>query len=243
MSATAILGVLFDKDGTLFDFNASWRGAAEAVLADVAGDDRALARRIGRAIGYDVSARRFAPGSPVVAGSTREVAAILADHVPGLDAADFERLANAAAVAADPVPATPDLPGFLADLRGSGLALGVATHDSERAARAHLESAGALGAFDFIAGYDSGHGLKPGPGMVLAFAEAAGIPVSAVAMAGDSLHDLGAARAAGAGLAIGVLTGPAPRETLAPEADAVLDSIADIPALLRRDSKRRRSVA
>jgi phosphoglycolate phosphatase len=232
VAATAIRGVLFDKDGTLFDFSASWRGAAEAVLAQATGGDREAAARIGQAIGYDVATRRFTPGSPLVAGSTRQVAAILSAHLPELDAAAFERLADAAAIAAEPTPATEDLPGFLAGLRAAGLALGVATHDSEGAARAHLESVGALDAFDFVAGYDSGHGLKPGPGMVLAFAEATALPPAALAMVGDSVHDLGAARAADAGLAVGVLTGPATRDILAPLADAVLDSIAELPALL-----------
>ena len=43
-----------------------------------------------------------------------------------------------------------------------------------------------------------------------------------VAMVGDSAHDLGAARAAGAALAVGVLTGPAGEAELGPLADVVL---------------------
>ena len=86
--------------------------------------------------------------------------------------------------------------------------------------------------FDFIAGYDSGHGHKPGPGMLLAFAAATGLEPGEIVMIGDSVHDLGVGPAAGAALTIGVLTGPAAHEDLAPHADHVLDSIADLPALL-----------
>ena len=43
----------------------------------------------------------------------------------------------------------------------------------------------------------------------------------------ENLHDLDAARAAGM-KAIGVLTGPALRETLAPHADVVLGTIAEL---------------
>ena len=89
-------------------------------------------------------------------------------------------------------------------------------------------------AFDFIAGYNSGHGLKPGPGMLLAFAEATGIPPASVVMVGDSRHDLEVARNAGAALAVGVLTGPATRADLAPWADHILPSIEHLPALLKR---------
>src|SRR5262249_25617349 len=85
---------------------------------------------------------------------------------------------------------------------------------------------------DFCCGYDSGHGAKPGPGMVEAFARSLELPAGAVAVVGDSLHDLDMARAAGAGLTIGVLTRASPRETPAPHADHVIVSIAEIEAIL-----------
>jgi phosphoglycolate phosphatase len=227
-----IRGVLFDKDGTLFDFGATWRGAAEEVLRALAPGDAALQARMGRAVGFDMATGAFAPGSPLVAGATREVADILAAMLPGVTAAALEAQANASAERAALAPAAPDLPALLDGLRAEGRALGVATHDAEASARAHLGAVGALDRFAFVAGYDSGHGLKPGPGMVLAFAEHVGLEPDAVAMVGDSVHDLGAARAAGAALAVGVLTGPAREADLAPLADVVLPSIVDLPGWL-----------
>ncbi|MEM7090648.1 MAG: HAD-IA family hydrolase, partial [Pseudomonadota bacterium] len=85
--------------------------------------------------------------------------------------------------------------------------------------------------FDFIAGYDSGHGFKPGPGQLLAFAAHVGVDPSRVAMVGDSLHDLQAGRAAGM-VTIGVLTGLAGADVLAPMADVVLPDIGHIPGWL-----------
>ena len=85
---------------------------------------------------------------------------------------------------------------------------------------------------DFYAGYDSGHGLKPGPGMPDAFAAATGLAVRDTVMVGDSIHDLGAGRAAGCAAAIGVLTGPATEAELSGEADVVLPSVADLPEYL-----------
>lgn len=228
-----IRGVLFDKDGTLFDFTATWRGAAEAVLAALAPTDPALRRRMGLAVGFDPDTGLFCAGSAVVAGSTAEIAEALSPFLPGLPVSEIEGLANAAAHAIGAgglAPATPDLPGLLDGLRAEGRTLGVATHDGEAAARRHLAAVGALDRFAFIAGYDSGHGLKPGPGMVLAFAEAARLDPAEICMIGDSLHDLHAGRAAGAALTIAVLTGPATEEELSPHADAVLPSIAALPA-------------
>ena len=54
-------------------------------------------------------------------------------------------------------------------------------------------------------------------------------------MVGDSTHDLLAGQAAGM-RTIGVLTGPAPHDELAPHADVVLADIGKIPAWLRSEN-------
>jgi phosphoglycolate phosphatase len=127
------------------------------------------------------------------------------------------------------VPLGPLLDRF----RASGLKLGVATNDGEAPARAHLSLAGVVDRFDFIAGYDSGHGAKPGPGMCLGFAAALRLDPARVVMVGDSRHDLEAGRAAGMQV-VAVLTGLAEEGELAPHADAVLPDIGHLPAWLGR---------
>ncbi len=238
MPKSRVRGILFDKDGTLFDFQASWGQWVETTL-DLLAPDRETWARMARAGGYDPERRRFVPGSPVVAGAPSEIAQIWAEFRPDLGAAKVESILDETAldVIADPnmlVPTVADLPGLLAGLRADGYALGVATHDSEQGTRAQLGAAGAGDAFDFIAGYDSDHGLKPGPGMLLAFAEATGIPPASVVMVGDSRHDLEVGHSAGAAMAVGVLTGPATRDDLALYADHILPSIEHLPALLER---------
>ncbi len=235
MARLPIRGVLFDKDGTLFDFAATWRAAIEAVLDALAPGNAALRDRLGAAIGYDAPRRSFASGALCVAGSGRQIAEALARVLPGGCAERIEAQARAmeAALGDDALtPAAPDLGALLDGLRAQGLRLGVATHDCEAAARRHLAAVGVLDRFDFVAGYDSGYALKPGAGMVLGFADATGLAAAEIAMVGDSLHDLHAARAAGAALAIGVLTGPAGADELAPFADIVLPSIAAMPDYL-----------
>lgn len=235
MTGARVTGLLFDKDGTLFDFAASWVAVIDATL-DALSPDPIVRLKMARASGYDPEARRFEPGSPSVAGTLHEVAAIWALHLPDGRAEDVIAVAGqieAGSVANGTlVPAVPDLSSYLAGLRAAGYVLGIATHDSEAAARAHLAGFDALDHFEFIAGYDSGHGLKPGPGMLFGFSEATGIAPPAIAMIGDSVHDLGVAPAAGAALAIGVLTGPATHADLVPHADHVIPSIADLPGLL-----------
>lgn len=233
-----IAGILFDKDGTLFDFERSWAAIIRALIDEIA-PDFATAARLAETGGFDLATGRFAAGSPLVAGTNAEIAALWAPLSPGLVPDDIVARLDAAAHAAfaDPaklVPTVPDLGGHLGALRQAGYRLGLATHDSERAARRQLAGVGALVHFDFIAGYDSGHGAKPGPGMLTAFARATGLAPAAIAVVGDSRHDLDMARRGGAGLAVGVLTGPAEAGELAPFADHVIASIADLPALLAR---------
>lgn len=222
-----IKGIVFDKDGTLFDFQATWAAWCRDVLAEESRGDTALAARMAEALGFDMEQGLFLPDSMVIGHTSGEVAAEMLRFLPGEDHATLLARLDARAAKAPQQPVG-DLAGVLEALRARGLRLGVATNDSEAPARAHLREAGVEDAFDFIAGFDSGHGGKPEPGPLLAFAEATGLDPSACAMVGDSLHDLRAGRAAGM-VTVGVLSGLATREVLAPLADAVLESIADLP--------------
>ncbi|MCT8159589.1 HAD family hydrolase [Pseudoruegeria sp. SHC-113] len=226
-----IRAVLFDKDGTLFDFHATWSAWAHDFLQALSGGEPALAARLGNAIGYDTELRIFKPGSPVIAGTPGEIADAMLPHLPGQGAAALIEQMNRAAAEAPMVEAAP-LAELLSELRKAGFRLGVATNDAEAPARAHLEATGILPAFDFIAGFDSGHGAKPDPGMLLAFARATGLAPDQVVMVGDSRHDLLAGRAAGMAT-VGVLTGLAGPEELVPLANAVLPDISHLPGWLR----------
>jgi phosphoglycolate phosphatase len=229
---SAIDGIVFDKDGTLFHFQATWGAWTEGFIADESRGDPALRDALAAALGYDLARRSFDPGSPVIAATTAEVAAAVLPLLPRDTAGTIRSRMDARAMAMRNVEATPLLPLFTT-LRARGLRLGVATNDTEAPARAHLAAAGIAGLCDFVAGYDSGWGGKPAPGQLTAFARATGLDPAACAMVGDSLHDLHAARAAGM-VAIGVLTGMADEATLDQAADVVLASIAELPAWLDR---------
>lgn len=219
--------VIFDKDGTLFDFRASWGGWTEQLI-DRLTRHGAKAPALEAALGYDRRFRVFQPDSPVIAQTTPEIAAHIHPLVPGLTLPDLSELMAALATSAPMTPAVP-LRTVLEGLRARGLVLGLATNDTEEPARAHLEGAGVLDLFAFVAGCDSGWGGKPAPGQLLAFSQAVGVPAARSVMVGDSRHDLDAGRAAGMA-AVAVLTGIATREELAPHADVVLPDIAALGA-------------
>ncbi len=231
-----IRGVLFDKDGTLFDYHRTWRPVNEAAALEAAGGDAALADRLLSVAGHDPASGRVAAGSLLAAGHTGEIAGAWAQTL-GLEASERAALVarlDRVFARLGPVHATPvtELEALFAALRALGLHLGVATSDGERATRAMLAGFVTPGVLSFVAGYDSGHGGKPEPGMVRGFCAATGIGPEAVAVVGDNLHDIRMARAAGCGLAIGVLSGTGSREGLAAEADMVMETVEALPAWL-----------
>lgn len=226
--AKAIYGVLFDKDGTLFDFGATWNVWAAMTLDDLTGGDTARSAALGARMGFDYARRRFHPDSAVIAGTPDDIVRLLLPGLPGMTREELIVRINASAARAPQVEAVP-LGPLIAELRGLGLKLGVATNDAEAPARAHLAGVGHEAAFDFVAGYDSGYGGKPSPGMCLGFAAALGLAPETVLMVGDSTHDLEAGRAAGM-RTVAVLTGMAGADELAPLATAVLPDIGHLPA-------------
>lgn len=230
MSGNKVKALLFDKDGTLFDFQATWGAWAHHFMQELAGEDALRLGAMADAMHYDAEARLFRTTSPMIASSNRECAEVISGALPGSCVDDIEqRMIRSAAQA----PLTPPVPlaPFLDNLAGQGIVLGVFTNDAELVAHAHLRSAGVADRFAFIAGADSGYGAKPDPDPLLAFASAVAIDPGAIAMVGDSTHDLEAGRAAGMHT-VGVLTGPASASDLTPFADVVLPDIGHIPAWL-----------
>lgn len=226
-----VQAIIFDKDGTLFDFTASW-GAWVGQIVPLIAPDLQVQNAVYAALAYDPHTGRFAKSSIVIAGTTPEIADHLHPHLPHFALADLNAVLSAQAALAPMMPAV-DLPSVLGGLRGRGLRLGLATNDTEIPARAHLARAGVAEMFEFIAGCDSGFGGKPAAGQLLAFARQTGIDPADIAMVGDSLHDLHAAKSAGM-VAVAVLTGVAVAEDLAHAADIVLPDIGHIAAWLDR---------
>lgn len=225
-----IKGLLFDKDGTLFDFQATWGAWASQFFRDLT-KDVAEATTLAASLGYDLNTQKFEKNSVIIAGTPAEIAAGISARLPSQTTSQIIEIANQSVAKAPQIEVVPLLP-YLSELKATGMMLGVSTNDAETPARAHLSSAGIIDVFDFIAGYDSGFGAKPGIGMQIAFCDQMGLNPAQVAMVGDSLHDLKAGAAAGM-TTIAVLTGLAEHHELEHYADVVLSDIGAIPAWLK----------
>ncbi|WP_020592137.1 HAD family hydrolase [Kiloniella laminariae] len=233
-TSPVIKGILFDKDGTLLDYAKSWMPLNRKASLMAAAGDETLAARILEATGYDAVQDRVLPGSMLAASSNGEIIAKWCEFLPGVAYEDllqrvekiFQEDGETAAVAVT------DLSVLFDRLKARGLKLGVATSDSEQGARRSLKRFGAVEKLDFIAGYDSGHGLKPTAGMVQGFCAAMSLDPDQVMVVGDNLHDMEMGHNAGAGLKVGVLTGTSERDVLATLADHVLGSIEELETIL-----------
>jgi phosphoglycolate phosphatase len=238
-------GILFDKDGTLIDFHGTWVPAtidtasalAELALPEAPPQARAdLVKRLVGLIGYDPVTRSLDPESLLARGSLGEIAALWAREAGLQEMRDaIERIGAEFRVHAvgSATPLVPLGPLF-GRLRGRGLRIGVATMDTTLSARMTFANLNVDHLLDFITGFDGGHGEKPGPGMVHGFCAAAGLTPGEVVVVGDSMHDLAMAKAAGAGLAVAVLSGVAGHEHLADAADYVINGIDELELLLER---------
>lgn len=228
-----IRAVLFDKDGTLLDYHRTWGPINLAAAELAAAGDRDLADHLLALGGMDRTSMITRPGSLLAAAHTVEIAAawVEAGSPLPLDdlAARLDALFTASATGSVPIG---DLDACFSALRAAGLSLGIASSDNEASIRLMLAHLGLARHISFIAGYDSGHGVKPGPGMALAFAAALGLQPSEIVVVGDNSHDIDMGRSAGAGLVIGVLSGTGDAATLEPIADVCLADVGALPDFL-----------
>lgn len=234
-SVADIKALLFDKDGTLLDYFKTWIPINREITAYAARGDIALQRRMLQVGGHDPDTDHVAAGSIFAGGPMDSIVDMLRLEAGARAPADLyyfvaRMFAEGGARSSVLIEGTVET---VRTLKSRGYCMGIATNDTMAGLDASLAKHGILPSFDFTCGCDSGFGAKPGPGMVLGFCEVVGLNPAEVAVIGNSIHDLEMGHAAGAGLTIAVLSGTAGRDHLAPHADLVLDSIAELPKVLR----------
>lgn len=117
---------------------------------------------------------------------------------------------------------------FFRDLKSKGYTLGIITVDRKVSLDIFLEDMGIKQFFDFTSCKDDSLPNKPNPRSFLEFCEKFNFKPSEVAFVGDTTIDMKFAKKAKAGLKIGVLWGGYNREELAPFADRVYDTLFDL---------------
>jgi phosphoglycolate phosphatase len=231
----AIRGVLFDKDGTLIAANATWVPIYKSMLMKEFDGDAAHVETLMINAGYDPVANGFKAGTILAAGTIQQLVDVWWPHMSAAEKRDQVTMINRdyADDGRKYLKPLMDLAPIFDELHELGMVLGVATNDIHDSAVNHMQLIGVHDYFIDIIGADDVEIAKPSGQMIARFAASSGLAPHEIAMVGDNSHDIDEARAGGAGMAIGVLTGNAAHEDIAHLADHTLNSVADIPALLR----------
>jgi phosphoglycolate phosphatase len=226
--------LVFDKDGTLIEFHLMWGRWVEA-LADrlETASGLSLRERLYPLLGVDRSTGLVHAHGLLAATPMSRIREVVEGDVSAAGASP-EQAARAVAAAwhaPDPValahPVT-DLPALLVTLRRRVGTFAVATSDDHDPTERTLVALGVREAFAELVCADDGIRTKPSPDPVLHLCRSLGIPPERTAVVGDAPADMLMGRAAGVARSIAVLTGVGERATLAPYADAVLGSIAEL---------------
>jgi phosphoglycolate phosphatase-like HAD superfamily hydrolase len=224
--------VIFDKDGTLIEFQAMWGGWAVALAADLRqATGRDIEGPLFEMLGYDRMSGTILPhgglaATPMARLADRTRNVLIED---GISPTEADRALASAWHAPDPVAlATPlaDLGALFSRLHRDGRKVAVATSDDRDPTFRTLAALGVADQVDAIVCANDGVPVKPAPDMVRHLCAQTGVPVGRAAVVGDSPADMRMGRSAGAGLTIGVMTGVGSRADLDPVADRVIDSVA-----------------
>jgi 2-haloacid dehalogenase len=121
------------------------------------------------------------------------------------------------------LPAHPEVAGALGRLRDAGLRLAALTNSTEEVARAQLEHAGLIDAFELVLSADAVRRLKPAPEPYRMAAERLGVAVGEVRLIAAHAWDV--AGAAGAGCAAAFVARPG----------KVLDPLVERPEIVGAD--------
>jgi phosphoglycolate phosphatase len=226
--------VIFDKGGTLVDFRAMWgEWAAELAQQLEANLGSTLATRWLEALKFDPLSGQIDPVGPLAVLPLANLSVLTVDVLVEAGLSHQDAGAAVAAVWHAPDPMTSahpltDLPALFSALHSRSVKIAIATMDERVSTEAQLACLGIKSCVDALVCVDDGVLGKPAPDMVWAVCQMTGVTPMQAVVVGDAIADLEMGRSAGAGLVIGVLSGISPIEMLAPRADLVIQSVAEL---------------
>ena len=223
--------IIFDKDGTLIDFDFMWgtwtlQLAERLRIVTSLNAHEALCSHYG----YDVRRRKILPDGKLTCTPMWRLRELMVEVTQSLGLSE-----NSARCAVEEAWFVPD-PVALAkpftnvhklftNIQLHNIKIAIATTDDRRPTQAMLRAFGVTDLVDMMVCADDGILAKPAPDMVTTICTRLNIDPTKAIVVGDTAADLQMARSAKAGLVIGVLSGVGLLENLTPLADLLIDTV------------------
>lgn len=235
--------IIFDKDGTLIEFNHFWGPRTEQWVNAMAaslqlGDD--FKNEMYDLIGYSLVNNQVRFESPLAVASM-DIIYILAGaviskygvpwfqaRVLAEDCAAFTMSAN---LKLGEIAPKGDLAGVMQQLRDAQISVAVVTNDDRQMTEKTLADLGIRDFVSIMVCGDDPVANKPAPDGIWAIAEQLSVTPDRIMMVGDSLSDMQFAENAGIAYRIGITSDQQAAAMLAARADAVISSVNDLNVL------------
>jgi len=198
-------GIVFDKDGTLLDFQETWNPAIYEAIQHVTGNDERRRDAIANALGFCLETKRTKSKAPILELDNHTLSRLISPWTNGADL-----IGLCCELSMKTLSEARGATSVLRTLQSRRIPSALCTNDYEKIAKKQVEAFRWSSLIQPVLGCDSGYGEKPGPGMLLEAVRVMGVEPAKCAMVGDCKGDLVAARRAGFRAAI--MVGPADAE-------------------------------
>ncbi len=223
--------IIFDKDGTLIDFDFMW-GTWTLQLAErlqtVTGRDAREA--LCSSYGYDMARRKILRDGKLTCTPMWQLREMMIEVAQSLGLPQSQARCAVEQAWFVPAPVTlakpfTNISRLFANIQRRGIKVAIATTDDRAPTEAMLKAFGITDLVNTMVCADDGIRAKPAPDMVTTICGRLNIDPRKAVVVGDTIADLQMARSANVGYVIGVLSGVGVLEHLTPLADILLDTV------------------
>lgn len=223
--------VIFDKDGTLIDFDFMW-GTWTLQLAERLQTVTELDAReaLCASYGYDIARKKILLDGKLTCTPMWRLRQMMIEVTQslGLSNDQAQCAVTEAWFVPDPVclakPFT-DVYKLFSNIQRNNIRIAIATTDDRSPTEAMLKAFNVMELVDTMVCADDSIPAKPAPDMVTTICQRLNVDPEKTIVVGDTVADLQMARSANAGYVIGVLSGVGLLDHLTPLADLLMDSV------------------